>query len=77
MKLKITLLIAVAALLWIGTSMCSSGTDSPEAAETSSDSISGNTGVKWYNYDEGMAAGKKEGKNIPKVAAMAPCQPSI
>jgi thioredoxin-related protein len=64
MKFKITVSVALAALLWITTSMCSSGTDSPNAAETSVKSTSENTGIKWYGYDEGMAIGKKEGKKI-------------
>ena len=64
MKFKITFFVALAALLWIATSMCSSGADSPNAAETSMKSKPENTGIKWYGYDEGMAAGKKEGKKI-------------
>lgn len=64
MKFKIALSVALAALLWITTSMCSSGTDSSNAAETSAKSTSKNTGIKWYSYDEGMAIGEKEGKKI-------------
>lgn len=64
MKFKSTSLVALASFLWIATSMCSSGADSPNAAETSAMSASEKTAIKWYGYDDGMAAGKKEGKKI-------------
>ena len=64
MKFKITSFFALALFLWIATPMCGSETDSRKGAETSVKSASGSTGIKWYGYDDGMAAGKKEGKKI-------------
>lgn len=64
MKFKSVFFFAIAALLCIGTATCSSGSDSPKSTESSVNSNSDNTGIKWYGYDEGMAAGKKEGKKI-------------